>query len=76
MFHYGKNPKGDLEISVSGSDVRMFYRAMSGTGLLERRDMYDMKTYIEENFRQELGLSNPVSAGPDSGGKEVCHGKE
>lgn len=77
MFHYGKTPQGDLEISVSGEDLRRLYRVLVGAGgLPERRDMYDMKTYIEENFRQELGLSNPVSAEPDSGEKEVRNGKE
>lgn len=74
MFHYGKTPHGDLEISASGEDVRMLYRAMSGTGLLERRDMYDLKAYIEDNFREELGLSNPVGAGPVNGGKEGYNG--
>ena len=76
MFHYEKNKKDDLEIIVGGRDIRMFYRVMSGTGLLERRDMYEFKTYIEENFRQELGLSNPVSAGPTNDGKEVGNGNE
>lgn len=73
MFHYGKTPQGDFEITASGEDIRMLYRAMSGTGLLERRDMYEMKTYIEENFRQELGLANPVSTGPCNDGKEADH---
>jgi len=70
MFHYGKNPKGDLEVSVSGEDIRMFYLAVSDSGLLSRRDMYPFKTYIEENFRDELGMSNPVSEGPDKGKEE------
>lgn len=61
MFHYGKTPNGDLEISVSGTDIRMFYRAVSDSGLLSRRDMYPFKTYIEENFKDELGTSNPVA---------------
>lgn len=74
MFHYGKTPQGDLEISVSGEDIRIFYCAMSGTGLLGRRDMYDLKSYIEENFRQELGLANPVSTGPCNDGKEADNG--
>lgn len=36
--------------------------------------LYYEKTPIEENFRKELGLSNPVSAGPCNDGKEVENG--
>ena len=68
MFHYEKTPQGNLQISVGGKDLRMFYRVMIGTGLLERRDMYEMKTFIEENFRQELGMANPVSTTPSNDG--------
>lgn len=68
MFHYGKTPSGDLKISVSGTDIRMFYRAVSDSGLLSRRDMYPFKTYIEENFKDELGTSNPVAVGTSNDG--------
>ena len=61
MFHYGKTPNGDLEISVSGTDIRMFYRAVSDSGLLSRRDMYPFKTYIEENYVAFLDGSKPLS---------------
>lgn len=54
MFHYGKTPAGDLEISVSGDDVRMLYRAISDAGLLARRDLYGFKTYVEEHFKDEI----------------------
>ena len=54
MFQYGKTPSGDLEISIGGDDIRMFYRAINSAGLQERRDMYGLKTYIEKHFKEEL----------------------
>lgn len=74
MLNYEKTPQGNLQISVGGKDLRMFYRVMIGTGLLERRDMYEMKTFIEENFRQELGMANPVSTVSNDKGQN--HGNE
>lgn len=54
MFRFGKTPSGDLEISVGGDDIRMFYRAINSAGLQERCDMYGLKTYIEKHFKEEL----------------------
>ena len=54
MIHYGKNPKGELEIKATGRDIGVLYRAISAAHLPERGEIYAMKTYLEENFKGEL----------------------
>lgn len=54
MIHFGKTLQGELELRMSGEDVETLYRAISGGGLQERRDMYDIKTYIEKEFSDEI----------------------
>lgn len=54
MFHYGKTPEGELEIRLSGYNVAVAYRVLQAAGLIERRDVHELKTYIEENFKDEI----------------------
>lgn len=63
MFHYGKTPQGDLEISVSGEDVGLVHSLLTGRAL-DFPELYDFKNYIESNFKEELGEKDPVSIEP------------
>jgi len=54
MIHYGKTPDGDLEFRVSADDVGEVFSLLDSTGLLQRRTFDDLKTYIKEQFADEL----------------------
>lgn len=54
MFHFGKTNVGELEILLSGADIGALYRAISAAGLIERRDVYEFKCYLEANFQDEI----------------------
>ncbi len=63
MIHYGKNPKGELEIKVTGCDIGVLYRAICTAHLPERGEIYAMKTYIEEHCKAELQTTKGKEAG-------------
>lgn len=54
MLHFGKKPTGELEIIVSGDDVRDVYDALDRSGLLSRRAFDGLKRYLEQEFKGEL----------------------
>ena len=54
MFHFGKTPEGELDIRVDGKDVGVLYRAVSAANLPERGRLHGLKTYLEENFSDEI----------------------
>lgn len=54
MLHFGKKPTGELEIIVSGDDVRGVYDALDRSGLLSRRVFDGLKRYLEQEFKGEL----------------------
>lgn len=54
MFHFGKTPEGELDIRVDGKDVGVLYRAVSAANLPERGRLHNLKTYLEENFADEI----------------------
>lgn len=54
MFHYGKTPEGDLELMLSGENIAIAYRVLCSASLIERRDVHALKTYIEQNFPDEI----------------------
>lgn len=54
MFHFGKTPEGELDIRVGGNDLGVLYRAVSAASLPDRGPLHDLKTYLEENFPDEI----------------------
>lgn len=54
MFHFGKTPEGELDIRVGGNDLGVLYRAVSAASLPDRGTLHDLKTYLEENFPDEI----------------------
>ena len=54
MIHYGKNHEGDLQIIVSGSDIPALKRVIDAAPLAERRTFYNLKNYIEVEYKDQL----------------------
>ena len=54
MFHFGKTPEGELDIMADGKDVGVLYRAIAAADLPERGTLHKLKTYLEENFSDEI----------------------
>jgi hypothetical protein len=54
MFHFGKTPEGELDIRVDGKEVGVLYRAIATANLPERGTLHNLKTYLEENFKDEI----------------------
>jgi hypothetical protein len=69
MIHFGRNPQGELEIKATGSDVGLLYRAISAAYLPERGEIYALKAYLEDNFKDEL-TTNYKTKGGDGHGNE------
>jgi len=54
MLHYGKTPEGELDIRADGKDVGVLYRAISAADLPERGTLHKLKTYLEDNFEDDI----------------------
>lgn len=54
MLHFGKKPTGELEMMVSGGDIRDMYEALDASGLLSRRAFDKLKRYMEQEFSAEI----------------------
>jgi hypothetical protein len=54
MFNFGKTTKGDLELLIGSENVAIAYRVLCSASLIERRDVHALKTYIEQNFPDEI----------------------
>ena len=54
MIHYGKNPDGDLEIRVTGDDIPAMKRVIDAAPLEERRVFFNLKNYVEQEFKDAL----------------------
>jgi hypothetical protein len=51
MMHFGKTPEGEFELRIPADDMPDFYRAISDGTLVERRNMYHLKTFMETEFK-------------------------
>ena len=58
MLHYGKSPQGELEIRATAKDIGVIYRSLCNANLPDRGSVYALRTYIEENFSDELIINN------------------
>lgn len=54
MLHFGRNPQGDLELRATDEHIGVLYRALCNAHLPDRGSVYALRTYIEENFSDEL----------------------
>lgn len=54
MIHYGKEPSGNLIISISSDDVGEVYDLLQAAGLLDRRTFDEMGGYILKEFADEI----------------------
>lgn len=50
MIHAGKTPKGELQLTLSESDIAFMYGMIKGTSLQERRAFHGVRTFIEKEF--------------------------
>lgn len=50
MIHFGKTQTDELQIIVTGDSIESLRRAILSSDLTERRDLYRLKEYIEDNF--------------------------
>jgi len=54
MVHFGKKQDDELQIIVTGQDIRNLQQMISGADLMRRRQFFDLKNYIENNYRELL----------------------
>ena len=54
MIHYGKTLQGELQLMLTGEDVAHLHTMITGAGLEQRREFYGLKTYIEDEYKDEL----------------------
>lgn len=54
MIHYGKTPQGELQLILTGEDVAHLHTMITGAGLEQRRVFYGLKTYIEDNYKEQI----------------------
>jgi hypothetical protein len=51
MVHFGKTQDDELQIIVTGQDVETLRRMIVSSSLMERRTFYDLKEYIETEYK-------------------------
>lgn len=56
MIHYGKTPQGELQLMLTGEDVAHLHTMITGAGLEQRRVFYGLKTYIEDNYKEQINI--------------------
>lgn len=54
MIHYGKTPQGELQLILTGEDVAHLHTMITGEGLEQRRVFHGLKTYIEDNYKEQI----------------------
>jgi len=54
MIHYGKEPSGNLIISISPDDVGEVYDLLQAAGLLDHHTFDEMGCYILKEFADEI----------------------
>ena len=54
MIHFGKTKDDELQIVVNGGDIAAMRHIIMQAGLEERRNFYNLKQYIEDNFKEIL----------------------
>lgn len=54
MVHFGKKQDDELQIIVTGQDIRNLQQMISGADLMRRRQFFDLKNYIENNYQELL----------------------
>ncbi len=57
MVHFGKKQDDELQIIVTGQDIRNLQQMISGADLMRRRQFFDLKNYIENNYQELLTQS-------------------
>lgn len=57
MVHFGKKQDDELQIIVTGEDIRNLQQMISGADLMRRRQFFDLKNYIENNYQELLTQS-------------------
>lgn len=56
MIHYGKTPQGELQLMLTGEDVAHLHTMITGAGLEQRRVFHGLKTYIEDNYKEQINI--------------------
>ena len=51
MVHFGKKQDDELQIIVTGQDIESLRRMIVSSSLMERRIFYDLKEYIETEYK-------------------------
>ena len=54
MVHFGKTQDDELQIIVTEQDIRNLQQMISGADLMRRRQFFDLKNYIENNYQELL----------------------
>lgn len=50
MIHAGKNPRGELELILTGEQISTLLSMIKGSGLPERRVFFQVRELIETEF--------------------------
>lgn len=54
MVHFGKKQDDELQIIVTDQDIESLRRMIVSSSLIERRTFYDLKEYIETEFKDVI----------------------
>ena len=54
MVHFGKTQDDELQIIVTGQDIEALRRMIVSSSLMERRTFYDLKEYIETEYKDNI----------------------
>lgn len=54
MVHFGKKHDDELQIIVTGQDIKSLRRMIVSSSLMERRTFYGLKEYIETEYKEVI----------------------